>query len=180
MKSLHEEAFSYGLEPFGRPFFPEIGRIQRIDDGQFLLPEIHGPDAGICSLRVEELVGTFGALGDGHAIAGRVVALPLQLEVEPHAELLRRFVVDDLRTFQNASSFYVVPSLVLYAERYAAVMPVQEVFRGVASHPDEGVARMVRLMFAEPIVRTLVLQDASAVSVDVIPVLVGPQLARLD
>ena len=188
--ALHVEAFVHGLLPRGRPVLVVEHASQRVSNGNGGGVKLPRPHTRVGSRRVEELVRAFGAVGHGHAVAGGVVALPLQFEVEPHAEFLRHGIVDDLRTLQDAAALNVAVgrgtaapactlarSLVGDAEGDAAVAPVDEVFRGVAHHADEGVARAVVLMLAEPVPRVAILQDAAAVGVDMPTAVIVPQLA---
>ena len=166
-----------------------------------VLVEAHGraldrPCAGVGPRRVEELIRPLGTVGHGHTVAGGVIALPLQLEMEPHAELLRHGVVDDLRTLQDAAALNVgvrrraTPSHALGtvltgrrlgdAEGHAAVAPVHQVFRGIAHHADQCITGMLALMLAKPVIGIVVFQDAAAVGVDMFTLVVEPQLARPD
>ena len=57
---------------------------------------------------------------------------------------------------------------------------MQEVLGGVACHADEGVARVVALVLAKPVECVAVLQDATAVGVDVLSLVIRPDLAGAD
>ena len=102
----HESLF-HGLAPRRRPPILEVSFVERISQSDVLFAELHRPCAGIGSRRIEEFVRSFGTVGHGHTIAGGVVALPLQFQVEPHAELFRHGVVDDFRAFQDAAALNV-------------------------------------------------------------------------
>ena len=86
--------------------------------------------------------------------------------MEPHTELLRHRIIDDLRTFQDATALYIVPTPIGNTEGHAAVAPIDEILRGIAHHTDEGVAGAVVLVLTEPVVGILIFQDATTMGID--------------
>ena len=142
--------------------------------------EFHGPDAGVGALGIEEAVGAFGAVGNGDAVAGGIVASSFEFEMEPHAELLGGGVVDDLGSFEDAAALDVGTAVVADAEGHAAVVPVEEVLGGIAGDADEGIGGPVGLVLAEPVVGVAVVEHTAAVGVDVLPAVIGPEFAGAD
>ena len=192
--TLHEETLIYGLSPGRCPVFV-VGGDERVGNGTFFLAELHRPSSRVGTLRVEELVGAFGTVGHSHTIAGSIIALALQFEVEPHAELLRHGVIDHLRTLQDAAALNVgtrcctsphtlaialAGSRLRHAQRHTAVAPVDQVLRGIAHHTHQSIAGAVVLVLAEPVVRITIFQHTAAVGVDVASPIVVPQLAATD
>ena len=172
--SLHDESLIYSLAPGRCPPLLEVGLIEGVHHSQFLLSKLYWPRTGVGPLRVEELIGTLGTVGHSHAIAGGIVALSLQLQMEPHAELLRHLIIYDLRTLEDAAALNVVTALLSHAQCHSTVTPVHQVFRGVAHHADQRVARPVVLVLAEPVVGVAMFQDTAAVGVDMATAVVEP------
>ena len=192
--TLHDKALVYGLAPGGRPVFV-VGGIQRVGHSYRCGVKLHRPRAGIGSRGIEKLVGTFGTVGHGHAVAGGIIALTLQLEVEPHAELLRHGVIDNLRTLQDTAALNVgarsstsihPPTIALtgsglrHAQRHTAVAPVDQVLGGVAHHAHQCIAGAVVLVLTKPVVSVAIFQHTAAMGVDVAATVVVPQLSATD
>ena len=155
----------------------EVGCVQGVHDGQFLFSELERPCAGICPLRIQELERSFGTTGYCHSIACSIVSPTLQLEVEPHAELLCYIIIYYFRTLDDASALDVVTVLVGDAESHTAIVPMEQVLRAVARHANQSVGGVLGLVLAVPIESVAMLEDAAAMSVDVNAFIVGPQLS---
>ena len=178
--TLHYQALSYCLTPGRCPPLLKVSLVQRIHHSHGLLVKLHRPGSCIGPLGIEELIRSFRLVGHSNTIAGGIVPLTLQFQVEPHAELPRYLIIYNLRAFQHTSPLYVVSAFIRYAQRHTAVAPVPQVLRGIACHAHQGAARMFCLVFTEPVVRIAVLHYTSAVGVYVIPVLIRPYFTGTD
>ena len=114
--------------------------------------------------------------------ARRLVALPLQLQVEEHHVLPRLRAVNHLRALDDAAVGDVALRILRDGERDAPVVPVHEVRRGVdvGAHVRLVPGAPVDLVLAVPPVGAAVEHHAAAVRVDDVPRRVVPQGARAD
>ena len=122
--SLDEETLSHSAVPVGSPPRLKVVSIKRIHFAQCLGIKVHRPLAGIGSTGIEELIGAFGSVGNGHAKTGSIVAPSFQFEVEPHTELPRLRIVYHFRALQDTTTFNVMTLLVGHAEGHTTVAPI--------------------------------------------------------
>ena len=173
--AFYEKSAFDGATPARCPPFFVVVRAQRVEDCGV---KADGQASGVGAERMEVGVRPFGAVADGHCGARGGVALAFEFEVKPHDELPRAGIVNHLRTFHCATLFEVVTRGFDHGQHHAAVGPRGEIGRGVARYAHESRGGVVAFVLAKPIVNSLVVKDAPAVGVDVLPVGVEPEFAR--
>ena len=89
--------------------------------------EADGPAAGIDSARAHKPERPRRRVACGDAIARRVVALPLEFQMEPHDVFAGSGIVDHFRTLHDAPALDVASGLPAHRQHKAAASPVQQI-----------------------------------------------------
>ena len=129
--------------------------------------------------RLQERVRSRHLIRNCDTDARLLVALVLELKMEEHYILAGLRIAHHLRALDDTPGLDIMPDCVGDRKRDAAVGPIDEILRRIAMYAYESaVAEVaVNLVFPEPIPPIAVLEDAAAVSVDVISVVVIPDAA---
>ena len=129
--------------------------------------------------RAHELERTRRRIGYREADTCILVAESLSLEVEEHRVLSRLRRLDDLRPLEDAVLLDVVSFVVRHLERNPLVLPRHEITRRVASNANlRAIAGLsVDLVLAVPVPDVSVLQQSTAMRVDVHAVGILPDAA---
>ena len=154
-------------------FLGEFGRL-------ILFIHVQGPFARVDSPGLQELEWPCGFCCRCHPRVSGSISFPLEFQVEPHHVLSCLFVVNHFGAFQDAAlgdGVGMVPLHHLQGDSF--VLPVIEVFGGIAVNPYLGIVSCVplHLVFSVPVIGSLVVQDAAAVGVDVRAVVVRPDFS---
>ncbi len=139
-----------------------------VDGGLGLVARIDRPDARIHASRAQKLVRPRDVVAHRHAALRRAVTLVLKLQMEPHHELARLLVINDLGTLQNTPLLDgAARPFGRHSQSDALVAPIVKVLRRIAVYAHIGAvaASAFGLMLAEPPVTPFVKDDAAAVGV---------------
>ena len=122
---------------------------------------------------VHDGVGAFESVRRENSVV-RIVA-----EFEPEDVLFRLFVEKEVRAIEMARGMQdALPVVGLGRHDETFVLPIHEVVRGIEAHaprPDLVLARGVILVFPEPIVGAVLLEDLPAVRLDALAVGIQPR-----
>ena len=151
--------------------------------GHTLLMEIlhiNRPVTGIRANSIQKGIRACYLIGHGNTAHGACITGSLRFEMEPHHILPGLLVKDNLRTFQDTPIGNQTGRIIGNGQSDTFVFPVVQICRGIAMDTDLGQVSgfSLRLMFAKPIIGITVLQNTSAVGIDMYAFIVRPQLAR--
>ena len=169
-----------GTYAFGQCAGSQAGYSFECLHGLVLFIHVQGPFARIDSPGLQELEWPCGFCCRCHPRVSGSISFPLEFQVEPHHVLSGLFVVNHFGAFQDAAlgdGVGMVPLHHLQGDSF--VLPVIEVFGGIAVNPYLGIVSCVplHLVFPVPVIGSLVVQDAAAVGVDVRAVVVRPDFS---
>ena len=106
--------------------------------------------------------------------------------MEPHHELARKGIIDDLRTFKNAATFNVGTRFIAYGQCYALILPIVKIIRRITtdSHLSQIAGLPLRLVLAVPLILSAMEHDSASMrvychAISIFPQLSGPELRNL-
>jgi hypothetical protein len=107
--------------------------------------------------------------------------MPLQLEMKPHDEPAGGIVVKHLWPFEDASAGDLAFLIVDYAKGYAGICPVVKICRRVNVYANVRHVTLFagELVFAKPVVNSIMEEQPAAMRIDVNAIVIRPQLAGL-
>ena len=172
------------VHAFGEPASAEALRFGRTLERAFFGREVFGPFAGIDTAGTQEGVGALGTIRHGNATVGGGISFAFEFKVEPHHELPGLCVKDDFGAFKDAAFGDIGLRIIGDPQGDAFILPVDEIvlIGRVTVDADLGVVAGIagHFVFAEPPNFAAITEEATAVGVDVVAIVVLPEFSGTD